>query len=97
MTGDEWMKTSKVLAVSSVTWPFVQPALEKVGMTPDINAIQEQAREYVVRQAGNTLLGASGDILPGLAGAMPSGDIIPGFVDAILSGDITEASNDVTP
>jgi membrane protein required for colicin V production len=84
MTGDEWMKDSQVLFVSGVTWPLVRPLLEHVGMLPNIESIQNEARDYVMRQAGKTLLGASEDIA------------LPKF-GAVLSGDETEASTDIEP
>ena len=71
MTGDAWMKNSRVLSVTSITWPFVSPLLERTGLMPDVTAIQEQAREYIIRQAGSVLTGTSGDVAPGAGGLMP--------------------------
>jgi hypothetical protein len=45
MTGDEWMKESRVLSIASVTWPLVSPLLDKVGIIPDIKAILAEARD----------------------------------------------------
>jgi len=91
MTGDEWMKESRVLSVASVTWPLVSPLLDKVGIIPDINAIQAEARDYVIRQASKSLLGASGDLIPG-PGAISSEDLT-----GIISGDLAGMSADVIP
>ena len=62
MTGDAWMKSSRVLSVTSVTWPFVSPLLEQMGLMPDVAAIQEQAMEYIYRHAGSVLMGTSPDV-----------------------------------
>ena len=70
MIGDAWMKNSRVLSMASMTWPFVSPLLERTGLMPDVTAIQEQAREYIIRQAGNVLMDTSGDIMPGAGGLM---------------------------
>ena len=79
MTGDAWMKNSRVMSVTSLTWPFVSPLLENAGLMPDVAAIQEKARDYIVRQAGSVLSGASADIAPGtgLDGAGTSNDVTP--------------------
>jgi len=71
MTGDAWMKNSRVLSVTSVTWPFVGPMLESAGLMPDVAAMQEKAREYITRQAGSVLMGTSGDIMPGTGIVVP--------------------------
>ncbi|MCL2684314.1 MAG: CvpA family protein [Synergistaceae bacterium] len=64
MTGDAWMKNSRILSVVSLTWPFVGPPLERAGLMPDVAAIQEKAKEYIIRQAGSVLMGTSEDVIP---------------------------------
>jgi membrane protein required for colicin V production len=97
MLGDEWMKESRVLSVSSATWPLISPLLDKAGILPDITAIQNEAKEYILRQAGQTFSDASLDMLPGID-MLPSLDAIPpGFGVNAASDDETEAGYDVTP
>jgi hypothetical protein len=82
MTGDEWVQDSRVLILTARTLPFVSPALEKAGLMPDLKAIQDEAVDYVLRQAGRTVLGASGDIvLPPPA----SEDVVETYVESVRS------------
>jgi membrane protein required for colicin V production len=101
MTGDAWMRESRVLAISAVTWPFAGPMLEKAGLLPNVAAIQEEARGYITRQAGRALIGTSGDLTPG-TGSQGIGGIggILGLggaqAPAATSGD-EAASGDTAP
>ena len=64
IAGDAWMKNSSVLSATAVTWPFVRPLLENAGLMPDIAAIQESAREYIIQHAEGALSGANNDPAP---------------------------------
>ena len=88
MTGDAWMRGSQVLQVASVTFPYISPLMERAGMPPDFAAIQEEVRNYITRQAGSAIMGASGDIMPGMG--------IQGLLP-VISGDEIPTSNDETP
>jgi hypothetical protein len=69
LAGDAWIHKSRVLSAVSITWPIASDLLDKAGLLPNIDAIQEEAREYVIRQAGRALRDASGDVtIPGLSG-----------------------------
>ncbi|MDR3076978.1 MAG: CvpA family protein [Synergistaceae bacterium] len=96
MTGDAWMRDSRVLQIASVTFPYVSPLMERAGILPDFAAIQEDARNYITRQAGSAIMGASGDLLPGTGMPGLPGIGIPGLLPAI-SGDGMPTSNDETP
>jgi membrane protein required for colicin V production len=86
MTGDAWMSDSRVLSAVSVTWPFVGRLLDEVGLLPNVEGIQNEARNYIMRQAGRALTGASGDVLPDFSAPASS-----------VSGDIPPASSDAKP
>jgi membrane protein required for colicin V production len=77
MMGDDWMKSSNIIVIADKTWPLVYPMLDKAGLIPDFESIQTETKEYVIRQAGSTLLGASAD----LSGMMRNA-VIP------VSGDV---------
>jgi membrane protein required for colicin V production len=62
LAGDAWIRKSRVLSAVSITWPVASEILDKAGLLPDINAVQEQAREYIIRQAGLAALGTSEDM-----------------------------------
>lgn len=57
MTGDEWMRGSKVMTVAARTWPFVTRLLEGFGIMPDIDRLRDAAREHIARQASQDLVG----------------------------------------
>jgi membrane protein required for colicin V production len=85
LAGDEWIHKSRVLSAVSVTWPVASDLLDRAGLLPDIDAIQEEAREYIIRQAGRAILDTSGDVtIPGL-----SEDATPPF-DVTASPDEAE-------
>ena len=68
LAGDAWIQKSRVLSAVSITWPVASDLLDRAGLLPDINAIQEGAREYILRQAGRAMQDASGDMtLQGLS------------------------------
>ena len=78
LAGDAWIQKSRVLSAVSITWPVASDLLDRAGLLPDINAIQEGAREYILRQAGRAMQDASGDMtLQGLSVdvTMPPGGI----------------------
>ena len=88
LAGDAWIRKSRVLSVVSITWPVASDFLGRAGLLPDINAIQEVAREYIIRQAGRAIQDASGDLtMRGLSGdvTMPqlSGDTLMPRLDEI--------------
>ncbi|MDR0651919.1 MAG: CvpA family protein [Synergistaceae bacterium] len=68
LAGDAWIQKSRVLSAVSITWPVASDLLDRAGLLPDINAIQEGAREYILRQAGRAMQDTSGDMtLQGLS------------------------------
>ena len=85
ITGDAWMKSSRVMSITMVTWPFVSPLLEQSGLMPDLVAIQEQARDYIYRHAESVLLSPESGLLPGTD------------PDLAADPDKADASIDVTP
>jgi membrane protein required for colicin V production len=90
LAGDAWIQKSRVLSAVSITWPIASDLLDRAGLLPDINAIQEEAREYIIRQAGRAIQDASGDVtILGL-----SGDVIMPRLGVPLSGG--DASPDET-
>jgi hypothetical protein len=66
VTGGAWnaaIDESRVMSAAIFTWPVIYPSLERVGLMPDVGAIQNMARDYLTRQASQTLMdGISGDI-----------------------------------
>jgi len=62
ITGDAWMKNSRVLTATSVTWPFVSPLLENAGLMPDVAALQEKARDYIMQHAEGMLTITEGNV-----------------------------------
>ncbi|MDR1580746.1 MAG: CvpA family protein [Synergistaceae bacterium] len=78
LTGDAWIQKSRVLSAVSITWPVASDLLDRAGLLPDISTIQEEAREYIIRQAGRAMRDASEDVMiQALSGdaALPSGEI----------------------
>jgi len=75
MTGSGWAEESRVLSLTAATWPLVSPMLDKAGLIPDIDAIQNEARDYVIRQAGQNLLGTSADVADRLSRSLTSADL----------------------
>lgn len=49
--GDKWVTNSKVLGAAAKTWPTVYPALDSMGLIPDMQSIQKNAQEYILKQA----------------------------------------------
>ncbi|MDR3164015.1 MAG: CvpA family protein [Synergistaceae bacterium] len=74
LAGDAWILESRVLSAVSITWPVASDLLDKVGLLPKIDAIQEQAREYIIHQAGRAMQDASGDITAPPFGGITSQD-----------------------
>jgi membrane protein required for colicin V production len=70
VAGDAWMKESRALAAASFTWPAVSPVLKTLGVLPDIEAMQREARDYISKQGAPGALGsiaASGDVWTDIA------------------------------
>ena len=88
VTGGAWdaaLSQSRVMAVTMYTWPLVYPSLERAGMIPDIEAIQDRARDYLMRGAVQTVLdGSSGDI----SGVAP---------ESAVSDDLDVTSGNIGP
>jgi membrane protein required for colicin V production len=89
VAGDAWMKESRVLAVSAFTYPAASSLLESAGLLPNVIDIQEEAKKYIMRQAGESILGgASGDLaVPGAGGLGLPGLAIPESENPSASGD----------
>jgi uncharacterized membrane protein required for colicin V production len=62
LVGSAWIQKSRAMSVVSITWPAASDLLDKVGLLPDIDAIREEAREYVIRQTGRAIKDASEDV-----------------------------------
>ena len=86
VTGGAWdaaLSQSRVMSVTMFTWPLVSPSLERAGLIPDIGAIQDRARDYLMRGAARTVLdGSSGDI----SGVAPESAVSDDF--SVTSGNI---------
>jgi uncharacterized membrane protein required for colicin V production len=88
VTGGAWdaaLSESRVMAVTSFTWPFVSPALERAGLIPNIGAIQDRARDYLMRGAVQTVLDVS------------SGDISGVVPEFAVSDDLGITSGNIGP
>jgi uncharacterized membrane protein required for colicin V production len=66
LTGGAWdnvLAESRVMSAAIFTWPIVSPPLEDAGVLPDVDAIQDRARDYLTQQAAQTVTnGISEDI-----------------------------------
>lgn len=83
ISGDAWVSESKTLIATAKTWPFVYPLLDRAGIIPDLAALQSEAQDYIMRQAGKRLFGTEDrDITRGLE---PGGSESPP-----ASADLTE-------
>jgi membrane protein required for colicin V production len=71
LAGDAWIQKSIVLSAVAITWPVASDLLGKAGLLPDIDAIQEQAREYIIRRAGFAEQAVSEDATLTLPLALP--------------------------
>jgi membrane protein required for colicin V production len=81
IAGDAWIRESRVLSAVSITWPVASGLLDKAGLLPDINAIQEGAREYIIRQAERAMQDTSGDAITQVL----SGDVMTMPLDEITN------------
>lgn len=57
VTGDRWVSDSKALIATAKTWPYVYPLLDRAGLLPDLATLQQEAKDYVLRQASRRLFG----------------------------------------
>ncbi|MDR3322116.1 MAG: CvpA family protein [Synergistaceae bacterium] len=90
MTGDTWVRESKVLTVTAWTWPIVYPALDSLGVLPDLAELQREAKEYIVRQAAGSLFGPNTDF----GALLPrSGDVTSGDMDPAVSADAARSTD----
>ena len=80
LVGDAWIHKSRALSAVSITWPVASDLLAGAGLLPEIDMIQEQAREYIIRQAGRAIQDVSGDAMIQAL----SGDVML----QVLSGDV---------
>ncbi|MDR1515709.1 MAG: CvpA family protein [Synergistaceae bacterium] len=67
VTGGTWISGSKTLTATARTWPFVSPALNSLGLLPDLALLKDEARGYVIKQAAGSLYGPEtnfGSLLP---------------------------------
>ncbi|MDR1943387.1 MAG: CvpA family protein, partial [Synergistaceae bacterium] len=55
VTGDEWLRKSKLLTGAAYTWPIVYPALDGLGVLPDLAELQNEAKRYIIQQASGSL------------------------------------------
>lgn len=55
VAGDAWVGESKALVATAKTWPYVYPALDRLGVLPDLSELQREAKEYIMRQASQKL------------------------------------------
>jgi membrane protein required for colicin V production len=79
VTGDAWISESKTLTAAARTWPLVSPALNSLGLLPDLADLQNEARGYIIKQAAGSLYGPGTNF----------GSLIPASSD-ITSQDIEE-------
>jgi hypothetical protein len=90
VTGDAWVRESKVLIVTARTWPVVYPALDSLGVLPDLAELQREAKEYIIRQAAGSLFGPDTDF----GALLPrSGDVTSGDLDPALSADVARSAD----
>ena len=100
MAGDTWVRDSKTLIATAKTWPIVYPLLDEAGLIPDLAAIQQEAKDYIMRQAERRLFGPA----EGEKGSLPqlesgemllSADSVPSL-DVLVSGDIADRYEEAT-
>ena len=60
-SGDRWVTNSKVLGAAARTWPTVYPMLDSMGFIPDVQSIQKNAQEYILKQALRQMMPATKD------------------------------------
>lgn len=64
ITGDEWVRESKTLILTARTWPVVYPLLDRIGVLPDLQKLQGEAKAYIMRQAMESIFGPPDDRAP---------------------------------
>ena len=83
VAGDAWVQESKTLIAAAKTWPYVYPLLDRVGVLPDLNELQQEARDYIFKQASKNLFETYGAANAGAPAA--SADLLsnPAALDEI--------------
>lgn len=82
-TGDAWVRDSKALSVVAQTWYVAYPALDRIGILPNLAELQEEAKRRLEEEAARSLREAnrspaSGDLFPRTAPpAATSADAVP--------------------
>ena len=106
LSGDKWVVESKVLGAAAKTWPTVYPVLDSIGFIPDVQSIQKDAQDYIMKQAMNQILpGAGGNkTLPNMpkvpqeqlekAIGANGEKIDTGIIDSIIGGTKTINQNE---
>lgn len=81
VTGNGWVRKSKVLMTTAQALPFIYPPLEKRGLVPNIEKIRVEAVEFLLNRSLNALTerGSSDDILTKTTGEqLPEEELING-------------------
>lgn len=60
VTGDRWIQESRVLIVTARTWPLLYPALDRIGILPDLAQAQQDAEAFILKQASQNLFAPGG-------------------------------------
>jgi hypothetical protein len=67
LTGDAWVRESRVLSVTAYTWPAVYPVLDGLGVLPDLAELQAEAKRYIIQQASGSIFGPANNFGAGAA------------------------------
>ncbi|MDR1943228.1 MAG: CvpA family protein [Synergistaceae bacterium] len=94
ITGDAWVRESKMLTATALTWQVVYPALDGLGVLPDLADLQNEARAYVTKQAAGSLFrpeNYSGPVMP-VSADIASADLSPDAISARFEpGQLSQA------
>lgn len=74
VTGDAWVKESEALRITAKTWPFIYPLLDRMGVLPNVESLQEEAASYIQKQAMSETKLAKSKPLPARSDDLPSQD-----------------------
>lgn len=61
IVGSGWYEDSRVVTAVSKTVPYVSPILDKLGLLPDLSAIQTSFSDLIREQAQKSIFGAQSD------------------------------------
>lgn len=61
LAGERWISESRVLVTAAKTWPYAMPVLDAIGFLPDLEKLQSDARDFMLRTAQRPIFAGESD------------------------------------